>query len=865
MSTKKTTLSSNSTPMMQQYWRIKSDYPDTLLFYRMGDFYEMFYDDAERGAELLGITLTSRGKSTDNPVKMAGVPVHSVNQYIQKLMKLSVPVAICEQIGDPGKTKGPVERKVVRVVTPGTLTDDNLLDARSENLLAAANKFGDVWALALLEFSSGRFSAREIPVTESIRSEIDRIQPAELLLADSDPLAENMDSARVQEVPQWYFNYERASEIIKAQFNVRDLTVFDCKQHPAATSVAGALLQYAKDVYGAVCPHIRSLKIENQQEYMQLDNHSWRNLEIETTLSGESRGSLLHLVDNCATSMGARQLRRWLRYPVRNRTEIERRHRIVEHLIEERRSDTLKSVLRGIGDIERITSRVATRTARPVDLVRLRESLESIPQVINAMQPDGCTDAAQLCARLDALPDVSALLARAILDEPAALVRDGNVIRKEFDQQLGELIQLCDDSGQALAHMEVRERERTGIKNLRVQYNRVHGYYIEVSRLAVEQIPADYTRRQTLKNKERFITPELREFESRMLGAKEKALAREKQLYDELLDHLQQYVANAQTTAQALSEIDALCNFAERSLTLNLVRPNLIDRPGISIEGGRHPLVESVLNKPFVPNHAELNDETRLLLITGPNMGGKSTYMRQTAVITLLAFTGSYVPADSATIGPVDRIFTRIGSSDDLSGGSSTFMVEMTEMAAILHGATDTSLVVVDEIGRGTSTFDGLALAWACATSLLKDVRAFCMFSTHYFEITALAEQMPGARNVHLEAVQHGGDIVFLYEVQDGAASQSYGIQVARLAGIPSEVISIASEKLEELAEVAGTQKPQAEGIARQLSLFDKPPERSSPVLERLSETQPDNLSPREALELLYHLKRLHERQTEIN
>ncbi len=844
--------------MMQQYLRIKADYPDTLLFYRMGDFYEMFHDDAERGAELLGITLTSRGKSTANPIKMAGVPFHSVNQYIQKLIKLSIPVAICEQIGDPTTSKGPVERKVVRVITPGTLTDENLLDARTENILMAVKKFNKGWSMAMLEVSSGRFSAREIPSSESIQSEIDRIQPAEILVGESTDQTENLSTNRLQEVPQWYFSYDRASELLKKQFGVVDLAVFECDQYPEATAVTGALLQYARDVYGAELPHIQSFRIEKPDEFVLLDSHSWRNLEIEATLSGDTKNSLLELFDRCSTTMGARQLRRWFRYPVRNRQEVERRHRIIAHLCEEGRSETSKVNLHKIGDIERIVSRVATRTARPTDLVRLKESLQSVPSLIELIAEGDCQEVIDLCNSMEALPDLTELLSRAIQDEPATMIRDGGVIQQGYDGQLDELIKLRDDSGHALSEMEIRERERTGIKNLRIHFNRVHGYYIEVPRLATEQIPAEYTRRQTTKNTERYITPELREFESQILSAKERSLAREKALYDELLDNLQQFVARIQTTAKTVAEIDVLCNFANRSKTLDLQRPKLVDEPGIAITAGRHLLVESMLSKPFVPNDTELNERNHLLLITGPNMGGKSTYMRQTAVIALLAYTGSYVPADSVTIGPIDRIFTRIGASDDLSAGSSTFMVEMTEMASILHSATQKSLVIVDEIGRGTSTFDGLALAWACAHSLLADVQALCMFSTHYFEITALAESLTGAKNVHLDAVKHGGEIIFLYEVKEGATNQSYGIQVARLAGIPSKVIAVASEKLAELSMSACKQAVQIDEQLYQPSIFDSQAKLISPALDRLGEVQPDNISPREALEILYQLKQLH-------
>ncbi len=849
---------SANTPMMQQYLRIKADYPDTLLFYRMGDFYELFYEDAEQAARLLDITLTSRNKSSPNPIKMAGVPFHSVNQYIQKLIQQSIPVAICEQVGDPAKAKGPVERKVVRVITPGTLTDENFLDARTENLIMAVHETDASCSIAILEVSSGRFLAREIPEPQSIHSEIERIQPAEVLVADSAPLAEQLKTEGLREIPQWYFGLERASELLKKQYGVQSLAAFGCDLHPEATAVAGALLQYALDVFGSELPHIQVLQFEDPDDYLILDSYSWRNLEVERNLSGDTKNSLLELYDGCSTAMGARTLRRWFRKPSRNRSEVQRRHIIIEHLLEVGALITLNPKLKSIADVERISSRIATRSAKPTDLVRLRESLKSVPSLIESINAGDCAEAKTLCGSMDDIPEVVDVLARAIVDEPSNQLRTGGFINPQYDAELGELVRLRDDSGLALAQMEVRERTRTSIRNLKVHYNRVHGYYIEVPRQAADQVPEDYVRRQTLKNNERYITPELRKFESEILSAKEKALAREKLLYEQLLDQLQPFISRMQSTAASLAELDVLCNFAELSITHDLTRPELVEQPGISIVGGRHPMVEAMLNKPFVPNCAELNSDNRLLMITGPNMGGKSTYMRQTAVITLLAYTGCYVPAKSATIGPVDRIFTRIGASDDLSAGSSTFMVEMTEMAAILHGATEHSLVIVDEIGRGTSTFDGLALAWACADSLLNDIRTLCMFSTHYFEITALAEQSTGARNVHLDAVQHAGKIVFLYEVKDGATNQSYGIQVARLAGIPSKVVSVASERLAKLTQSVGNREHVAT-TQQQLSIFDTEPATSSPLEDKLAEIEPDELSPKEALEMLYLLKRMHD------
>ena len=845
-----------TTPMMQQYLRIKADYPDTLLFYRMGDFYELFFEDAEKASVLLGITLTSRSKSSKNPIKMAGVPFHSINQYIRKLIDLSLPVAICEQVGDPATSKGPVERKVTRVITPGTLTDEDLLDERSESNLCAISKINNKWALAMLDVASGRFSAQEMRNAQSVQSEIDRIKPAEILVSEVDEYTEALQFNSVQKVPNWYFNHDRSIALLKKQFQVRTLSAFGCERHPEASTTAGALLQYAIDVWGKELPHIHSLRIEDSEEFVQIDAQSWRNLEIETILFGDSKNSLLNLFDKCSTSMGSRLMRRWFRYPVRDQEEIRRRHRVIEHILDETDSAEVVAKLRKVGDVERIASRIATKTVKPIDLVRLKDALQAVPELIGSLHPNQCAETASICWRMDALPEMTELIDRAILDEPAALVRDGGVIRKGYDSELDELTQLRDDSGRALVELETRERERTGIKNLKVHYNRVHGYYIEISRLLADQVPENYTRRQTLKTTERYITPELQEFESRILNAKEQALSREKVLYEELVEHLLQFISKLQTTAQALAEIDVLCNFSILSQTLDLCRPNLVKKNGITIDNGRHPLVEAVLNKPYVPNSVKLDQQNRLLLVTGPNMGGKSTYMRQTALIALLSYTGSYVPAVSTEIGPIDRIFTRIGASDDLVSGSSTFMVEMTEMATILHGATKNSLVLVDEIGRGTSTYDGLALAWACAISLLNDVRALCLFSTHYFEITTLASELPGARNVHLDAVEHQGEIVFLYDVKDGAADQSYGIQVAQLAGIPEKVIQEAKRKLIELSNSIAQDSIRIQGTV-QASIFSEQKESESAVLKKLEEIHPDDLTPREALALLYELKNL--------
>ena len=826
----------------------------------MGDFYELFFEDAEIASKLLDIALTSRGKSQNEPVKMAGVPAHSVDHYIAKLIKQSVSVAICDQIGDPALAKGPVERKVVRVVTPGTLVDETLLDARSENLLLAVFRFKDKWALSQLEISSGRFSAWELEADESIDSELQRLAPAEVLVAESSNLAEQWTEVYVQEIPDWYFDLERATDSLKSQFRLRTLSIFDCDSYPFATAAAGALLQYANDVYTSAFPHIRTLNIVKPADYLLIDHASWRNLEIEKTLAGNTTGSLIWLFDHCATTMGARQLRRWFKNPVRRHPEIHRRHSIIEHFLGRALINDVQKVLRRIGDLERIVSRLATRTARPHDLVQLRESLPQLPVLVDACKADEfCPELLELSSQIDFLSDIADLLARAIKDTPAQSLRDGGVIRPEFDSELNELIRLRDNSGAALMKMEERERASTRIKNLRLRFNRVHGYYIEVPRQAASEVPEEYRRKQTLKNTERYTTLELSEFETKILSATDKSIAKEKQLYEKLLDTLAERLDDLQKNAQVISELDVLCNFSELAVSLKLQRPILVEEPGINIEQGRHPLVENVLSESFVPNDTVLNDDTRMILVTGPNMGGKSTYMRQTALIAYLAHVGSYVPATQATIGPLDRIFTRIGASDDLIGGSSTFMVEMTEMATILHAATPASLVLVDEIGRGTSTFDGLALAWACANSLIRDVRAFSMFSTHYFETTVLAERISGIKNVHLDAVEYKGKVVFMYKVKQGAANQSYGLQVAQLAGIPEHVIDEATAKLSELTESAARQQQMNEHDGPlQQSLFDDCATNvNAQALEKLMAIDPDAMSPREALTAIYELKEL--------
>jgi DNA mismatch repair protein MutS len=841
--------------MMQQYLRIKSKHPDTLLLYRMGDFYELFYQDAEHAAKLLGITLTQRGKSAGKPIPMAGVPVHSVEQYLVKLIKLGRTVAICEQIGIPGKTKGPVEREVVRVVTPGTLSDEALLEDRHENLLAAVFTCDSGCAVAALEISSGRFEAHEISDTETPNADLERLNPAEVIIAESDSnvLAKSPDYV-VRIVPDWYFDLELATRLITAQLGTKDLASFGAESHPSAVIAAGAVLQYAKDAEYASLPHVMDFRIERTSEYVSIDSTSRRNLEIETNLLGGRENTLMSLIDQCATPMGARLLRRWLHHPLRDQQRVKQRLHAVACLLENHRPQ-LRKLLVQAGDMERILARVALLSARPGDLVRLRLALATLPSIIEITRG---YESAMIQEVLDALgpfPETHDLLQRAILEEPASIIRDGGVIRAGYDPQLDKLQQLSRDTSDYLMNLENRERKETGINNLRVQYNRVHGFYIEVTKSQTGAVPEHYIRRQTLKNAERYVTAELKQFEEKVLSAREKALSREKWLYQALLEQLAGELAPLQICAQALSRLDVLDNFAERAATLDLSPPILTNEPCLNITAGRHLIVERNQTHPFVANDISLHEEQKMLIITGPNMGGKSTYMRQTALITILTYCGCYVPADRAVIGPIDQIFTRIGASDDLAGGRSTFMVEMTEMARILRQATENSLVLVDEIGRGTSTFDGLSLAWACAVDLAQRVRAFTLFSTHYFEVTQLAERLASVCNVHLDAVEHREQIVFLYSVKPGPTNQSYGIQVARLAGVPGDVLNIARDKLAEL-ELHYRDRPPGDEASdvSQLGIFDASEPQVHPVTEKLRRVNVDELTPRQALEFLYEL-----------
>ncbi|MFD2110340.1 DNA mismatch repair protein MutS [Thiorhodococcus fuscus] len=848
---------SQHTPMMQQYLRIKADHPNMLLFYRMGDFYELFFEDAERAARLLDITLTKRGQSAGRPIPMAGVPYHAAEGYLAKLVRKGVSVAICEQIGDPAASKGPVERKVARIVTPGTLTDEALLDERRENLLTAIAESKDGFGLAVLELSSGRFSVLEVASREALASELERLKPAEILVDEDSRLPLDLRLERgVTRRPAWHFDADSAQQSLCEQFGTRDLSGFDCATLPLAIGAAGCLLQYVRDTQFAALPHIRGLSTEQRDEALILDAATRRNLELTESLTGRPEHTLAGILDRTATAMGSRLLRRWLNRPLRDLQSVRERHAAIRTLTDQRRLEPLREHLSEIGDLERILARVALGSARPRDLAVLRDSLAVLP--VLREQIAGLDD--PLLTRLDAEigehPEILDLLIRAILPQPPVLIRDGGVIAPGYDSELDQLRDLSNNADRFLIDLETRERERTGIPGLKVGYNRVHGYYIELSRAQADQVPAEYIRRQTLKGAERYITPELKRFEDQVLSSRERALAREKALYEELLGRLTERLAPLQTSAAGIAALDAIANLAERAETLNWSCPTLTEDSRIEIRDGRHPVVERVIDVPFVANDLLMDAERRMLVITGPNMGGKSTYMRQNALIVLLAYAGSYVPAASATIGTVDRIFSRIGASDDLAGGRSTFMVEMEETANILNNATERSLVLMDEVGRGTSTFDGLSLAWSCSIELATRIGAYSLFATHYFELTTLPDEHPGIVNVHLDAVEHDNSIVFMHALREGPANQSYGLAVAALAGVPSEVIKRARTRLRELEAAAHRH---AEREAVQLSLFASEPEPipEPPVCDALRELDPDALSPREALAQLYRLKEM--------
>jgi len=840
---------------MLQYLGFKAQYPDMLLLFQMGDFYELFYDDACKAARLLDIALTTRSKSGEEPIPMAGVPCHAIESYLAKLVRAGESLVICEQIGDPATSKGPVKRKIARIITPGTVTDDTLLEERLDNLLLGIHAEQALFGIAALELASGRFTLLQVTGMENLESELRRLKPAELLLAEDEPLRARLEKSVPSTTPRppWQFELATATEAIKAQYGTQNLAGFGCEAMPAAIIAAGAILHYVQETQRSALIHLQAIRVEHTSDSIALDTISRRNLELEQDLSGNPSHSLLRVLDSTATAMGSRLLRRWLHRPLRTQQALRQRHDAVTYLLGNRHYVGIRTGLKEIGDVERILTRVALKSARPRDLIQLRNTLTALPALRAELESIESPRIKELVADISCPPELSDFLLAALLDSPPLTLRDGGVIAAGFDTELDDLRKLSADAGQFLIELEAREKQRSGIASLKVGYNRVHGYYIEVSRQQSSAVPADYHRRQTLKATERFISEELKNFEDRVLSAREKALAREKMLYESVLLRICDDLTELQHCATAIAEIDVLSCFAERSELLNFSRPEFTETPGFHITGGRHPVVEQLQAEPFIANDAVLEDARRMLIITGPNMGGKSTYMRQTALIVILAHTGSFVPAAKARLGPVDSIFTRIGAADDLASGQSTFMVEMTETANILNNASDQSLVLMDEIGRGTSTYDGLALAWACAVHLASTTRAFTLFATHYFELTALPGQIENIANVHVDVVEHGDSILFMHEVKDGAASRSYGLQVAQLAGVPKDIIAHAKQKLHEIDQ--GTARLSIPGPpgppAPQGDLFAQ----QHPLITAIQEINPDDLTPREALAILYKLK----------
>ncbi len=843
------------TPMMQQYLRIKAQHPDILLFYRMGDFYEVFFDDAIRAAELLDISQTFRGKAGGDPIPMAGVPYHAVENYLARLVQLGESVAICEQIGDPATSKGPVERKVVRIVTPGTITDEALLKERQDNLLVSVYEGkNDHFGVAYLDINSGRFNIVECADVDAFKSTLQRLNPAELLYPETFAnmaLIEHQNGTRRR--PEWEFDLDTAVTSLCQQFGTQDLIGFGVHDAKLGLVAAGCLLQYVKDTQRTALPHLKAISLEQDSQAVVLDSATRKNLELTQNLSGGIENTLAAVLDKTATPMGSRLLKRRIHNPIRCREELNLRLSAISEVIENNWHMELQPILRNVGDVERIVARLALGNARPRDLSRLRSALQVLPELQDIIGTSAQRRMTQISTASQPIDELLELLERAIIDNPPVLIRDGGVIAQGYNEELDHWRNLSQGATNILSELEEREREATGISTLKIGYNKVHGFYIDISRANSHLVPEHYIRRQTLKNNERYIIAELKEHEDKVLKSQSQALALEKQLYEELFTLISPYLEQLQLLAAALSELDVLNNLAERALTLNYCKPELSEDDTINISEGRHPVVEQVMKDPFIANPVELNAQRRMLMITGPNMGGKSTYMRQTALIVLMAHIGSFVPAAQAHIGLVDRIFTRIGASDDLASGRSTFMVEMTETATILNNATEHSLVLMDEIGRGTSTYDGLSLAYATADYLAHKINAKTLFATHYFELTELAEQESGLVNVHLDAIEHNDTIAFMHKVLEGPASKSFGLQVAALAGVPKTVISNAKRKLKQLEQQPAISNAATNG---QLDLLAVEAQPSAIELE-LEHINPDDLSPREALDILYKLKAL--------
>ena len=843
-------MTNENTPVMQQYLGIKKEHPDHLLFYQMGDFYELFFEDANTAARLLDLTLTSRGTSSGQPIPMAGVPIHASEAYLARLLKKGVTVAICDQIGEPGAGRGPVERKVTRILTPGTVTDDALLSDHEDKAVAAVFALGEVFGIATLDLGGGRFAVTEVASDRALSEQLEMLQPAEVLVSDAQDIrVPSTLSQRLRKLPDWRFNARQGARSLCEHFAVDSLIGLGCADLQAGVTAAAVLLDYCREAQGGPLRHVLELRPYSTESILRLDDATRRNLEISQALGGEREGSLLGLLDTTRTAMGARLLRRWLSLPLRDHAALQRRNLAVSVLISHLEFERLRNELRQVFDLERISSRIALGNAKPRDLSRLRDLLPIIPKLVRLTPPDRSDLLDELRNDLRPKPDLQALLERAVVETPPLTHREGGVIADGYDQELDQLRHASREADSFLVALEQNERAQTGIASLKVGYNRVHGYFIEISKGQAGQAPAHYQRRQTLKAAERFITPELKAFEAKILSASDKALRREKELYDDLLNTILKEVPALQDTARAVATLDVLVCFAERATSLQWARPEFSSADGIRIECGRHPVVEHIQEIPFVANGLTLSDTRRLLLITGPNMGGKSTYMRQTALIVLLAHIGSYVPADVCSIGPLDAIYSRIGASDNLAGGRSTFMVEMEEVSLILRSATNRSLVIVDEIGRGTSTYDGLSLAWAAAEHLVNTNNCFTLFSTHYFELTKMCETLAGVANIRLDVTEHGDDVIFLHTVKEGYSARSFGLAVAKRAGMPVSVLSRAKTLLHELEIAADTLSPDKP----QLPLAPL----THPAVDALRAMEPDRMSPLQALESLYQLKNL--------
>lgn len=842
------------TPVMQQYLGFKAQHPDRLLFFRMGDFYELFFDDAKKAARLLDITLTARGKSAGNPIPMAGVPYHAAESYLAKLIKQGESVVICEQVGDPAATKGPVEREIARIITPGTITDEALLEDRTDNLLLAIHTGKTNYGLAYVDITSGRFRLMEVASNEALITELARIQASEILLGENSEFPDDFISRKntVTKRPTWHFDLSSSKQRLLQQYKVKELDGFGCEGMSSALSAAGALLNYLDETQRTSVMHLQIPKVEHSDDCIVMDKVCRRNLEIDQQITGGRAHTLLNVMDTTKTAMGSRLLKRWLNRPIRDQQELGLRHAAVKALLDNRRFIHFLDTLQSISDIERILSRIALKSARPADLLSLRQALNVLPELKSKLSEIDSPLLNETNQSITLLPELTTNLNNALTDNPPAVLRDGGVIADGYDHELDELRSLNQDANRFLSELEETEKTNTGIQTLKVGYNRVHGYYIEVSRGQSADVPTHYHRRQTLKATERFITPELKSYEDKILSARERALSREKFIWNALLDRICEDLSSLQRCSEQIALLDVLIAFSERAETLDYCQPQFKQGKGIDIQDGRHPVVEQIQTETFIHNDLRLDATHPMLIITGPNMGGKSTYMRQAALIVILAHIGSFVPAQSAEIGPIDRIFTRIGASDDLASGRSTFMVEMTETATILNNATDNSLVIMDEIGRGTSTFDGLALAWACAEQLASEISSMCLFATHYFELTTLAESIDTIKNIHLDAIEHNDKIIFLHSVKDGPANQSYGLQVAALAGVSGPVIDKAKQQLQRL-ETTRLEPSSSAQQNSQTRLFQP----KNPISFELDKTNPDDLSPKQALELIYKLKEL--------